>query len=94
MLTDVCRYVEQFQKSDSIAMFGPVSDRSEHRRYRDDSQREYDMLFKVVLTGDSNSGKSRVLQQFLSGQSTNTKPTIGVEFTSKMIEMDNRVINL
>lgn len=73
------------QKSDSIAMFGPKSDRSEHRRYQEDSKRNYEMLFKIVLTGESNSGKSRILQHFLTGESSNTKPTIGVEFTSKMI---------
>lgn len=75
-------------------MFGPVSDRSEHKRFQADSKRNYDMLFKVVLTGECNSGKSRILQQFLNQNSEETKPTIGVEFTSKLIKLDGKVINM
>ena len=43
------------------------------------------MLFKVVLTGDPNAGKSRILQRYIYGESSETKPTIGVEFTSKIV---------
>ena len=72
-------------KAGSIAMFGPRSDRSEHRRFQADSKQEYDMLFKIVLTGDPNAGKSRILQRYMTGESGETKPTIGVEFTSKIV---------
>ena len=50
-------------------MFAPQSDRSELRRYAQDAEREYDMLFKIVITGDPNAGKSRILQQFMKGES-------------------------
>ena len=72
-------------RAGSIAMFAPKSDRSEHRRYQADSKKHYDMLFKIVLTGDPNSGKSRILQRYMYGESSETKPTIGVEFTSKIV---------
>lgn len=66
-------------------MFGPKSNRSEHRRFKQDSKQDYDMLFKIVLTGDPNAGKSRILQRYIYGESSETKPTIGVEFTSKIV---------
>ena len=43
------------------------------------------MLFKIVLTGDPNTGKSRILEHFVKGSSSDTKPTIGVEFTRKIV---------
>ena len=76
-------------------MFGPKSDRSEHRRYKEDSKQEYDMLFKIVVTGDPNTGKSRILQRYMHGESSETKPTIGVEFTSKIVKtLDEKLVNL
>lgn len=58
-------------------MFAPQSDRSERRRFEQDAERQYDMLFKIVLTGDPNAGKSRILQQFMKGESGEQAPTIG-----------------
>jgi len=66
-------------------MFGEDSERSEHRRFKSDHKRHYDMLFKVVLTGDANTGKTRIIQQYIHGESSEQKPTIGVEFTSKLV---------
>jgi len=44
---------------------------------------EYDMLFKIVVTGDSNTGKSRLLERFSKDTFTDSeKITIGVEFTT------------
>jgi len=76
-------------------MFGPKSDRSEHRRFQAENKRNYDMLFKIVLTGDPNAGKSRILQRYVRGESSETKPTIGVEFTSKIVQTsDDKIVNL
>lgn len=53
------------------------------------------MLFKIVLTGDPNSGKSRILQRFMHGESTEQGPTVGVQFTSKVIQLyDDSIVNL
>ena len=46
------------------------SGRSERRKFEADGQKNYDMLFKIVLTGDPNSGKSRILQHFIKGYSS------------------------
>ena len=76
-------------------MFDPKSDRSEHRRFQSDHKRHYDMLFKIVLTGDPYSGKSRILQRFVRGETTEQQPTVGVEFTSKLVQLkDDSIVNL
>ncbi|VDO53294.1 unnamed protein product [Haemonchus placei] len=53
----------------------------------------YDYLFKVVLIGDSGVGKSNLLSRF-SRNSFNleSKTTIGVEFATRTIEIDGKLI--
>lgn len=46
------------------------------------------MLFKIVLTGDTFAGKSSILKRFVEGEAVESKPTVGIEFTSKLIELD------
>ena len=44
------------------------------------------MLFKIVVTGDTNTGKSRLLQRFTCNQYIEeSQITIGVEFTTKLV---------
>ena len=46
------------------------------------------MLFKIVLTGDSNVGKSHILERFVKDTYTeNTQITIGVEFINKLVTL-------
>lgn len=55
-----------------------------------DAPRE--MLFKIILIGDSSTGKTNILSQYLSNKfDHNTKATIGVEFGGKsfVINGDN-----
>ena len=50
-------------------------------------------LFKVVLIGDSGVGKSQILSRFTRNEfSLDSKSTIGVEFATKNIEIDNKII--
>lgn len=47
-------------------------------------------MFKIVITGDSNSGKSRILERYTRDTFTDSNQiTIGVEFTTKFITLDN-----
>ncbi|KAI3510228.1 hypothetical protein L1887_25760 [Cichorium endivia] len=49
---------------------------------------EYDYLFKIVLIGDSGIGKSNILSRFTRNEfCLESKSTIGVEFTSKTLEI-------
>lgn len=54
---------------------------------------EYDYLFKVVLIGDSGVGKSNLLSRFTRNEfNLESKSTIGVEFATRSISVDEKVI--
>uniref|UniRef100_A0A7S1ERB5 Uncharacterized protein n=1 Tax=Timspurckia oligopyrenoides TaxID=708627 RepID=A0A7S1ERB5_9RHOD len=54
---------------------------------------EYDYLFKVVLIGDSGVGKSNLLSRFTRNEfNLESKSTIGVEFATRSIQVDGKVI--
>lgn len=54
---------------------------------------EYDYLFKVVLIGDSGVGKSNLLSRFTRNEfSLESKSTIGVEFATRSLNVDGKVI--
>mmetsp|Transcript_27649 Transcript_27649/g.55274 ORF Transcript_27649/g.55274 Transcript_27649/m.55274 type:complete len:227 (-) Transcript_27649:24-704(-) len=65
-----------------------------------DSEPQYDELYKIVLVGDAGSGKTNLLAFFTSSPEHNEqgvaesfssirKPTIGVEFGTRIIEHPN-----
>ncbi|PKA47250.1 Ras-related protein RABA1f [Apostasia shenzhenica] len=59
--------------------------------YRSDD--DYDYLFKVVLIGDSGVGKSNLLSRFTKNEfSLESKSTIGVEFATRSIHVDDKII--
>lgn len=59
--------------------------------YRGDE--EYDYLFKLVLIGDSGVGKSNLLSRFTRNEfNLESKSTIGVEFATKTLTVDSKVI--
>ncbi|KAL9322360.1 hypothetical protein ACSQ67_010413 [Phaseolus vulgaris] len=54
---------------------------------------EYDYLFKLVLIGDSGVGKSNLLSRFTRNEfNLESKSTIGVEFATKSLNIDAKVI--
>lgn len=54
---------------------------------------DYDYLFKVVLIGDSGVGKSNLLSRFTRNEfSLESKSTIGVEFATRSITVDEKII--
>ncbi|CAH1448518.1 unnamed protein product [Lactuca virosa] len=58
--------------------------------YTDD---DYDYLYKVVLIGDSGVGKSNLLSRFSKNEfSLDSKSTIGVEFATRSIRVDDKTI--
>lgn len=59
--------------------------------YRGDD--DYDYLFKIVLIGDSGVGKSNLLSRFTRNEfSLESKSTIGVEFATRSIRVDDKVV--
>ncbi|XP_057304019.1 ras-related protein Rab-1A-like [Hydractinia symbiolongicarpus] len=55
----------------------------------------YDYLFKILLIGDSGTGKSSLLIRFCDDYFSNTFiSTIGVDFKIKTLELDGKLIKL
>jgi len=56
---------------------------------------EYDLLYKIVVIGDSGVGKTQLLERFSKNTfDLESKSTIGVEFSTKLINIDNLKIKL
>ena len=56
-------------------------------------KRSFDMIFKLVLIGDSSVGKTNILSKYLNDEfDQNSKPTIGVEFATKNFEIENNIV--
>jgi Ras-related protein Rab-11A len=58
-----------------------------------DYNQKIDYVFKVVLIGDSAVGKTQLLARFARNEfSADSKATIGVEFQTKTLVIDNKII--
>lgn len=58
-----------------------------------DYNQKIDYVFKVVLIGDSAVGKSQLLARFARNEfSLDSKATIGVEFQTKTLSIDNKTV--
>ena len=54
-----------------------------------------DYLFKVLLIGNSGTGKSSILSRYADNHfEENAMPTIGVDFKINQLELDSKVIKL
>ena len=57
------------------------------------AESNYDYLFKVVLIGDSGTGKSNLLARFTRNEfSLESRSTIGVEFATRSISVDGKTV--
>lgn len=55
----------------------------------------YDVLFKVVIFGDAGCGKTTLRERFITNVFvSDSKKTIGVDFETKVLEMDGLIIKL
>jgi Ras-related protein Rab-2A len=57
---------------------------------------QFKYLFKVILIGDSNVGKSSIMLRFTTSRfrEGEYEPTIGVEFGSKVVELPEAKVKL
>uniref|UniRef100_A0A8D0D3K3 Ras-related protein Rab-19 n=1 Tax=Sander lucioperca TaxID=283035 RepID=A0A8D0D3K3_SANLU len=55
----------------------------------------FDLLFKIILIGDSNVGKTCLVQNFKSGIfSEKQQNTIGVDFTVRTVDIDGKKVKM
>lgn len=55
----------------------------------------YDYLFKIIIIGDTDVGKTNILSRFINEYfDPNTKQTIGVEFSTKILTIDDKNIKV
>ena len=55
----------------------------------------FEYLFKYIIIGDSNVGKSCIVQRFIEGEfNAELENTIGVEFGAKEIKINNKLVKL
>lgn len=60
-----------------------------------DNDNDYEALYKVILIGDSGVGKTNILSRYIYNEfKSDSKSTIGVEFTSKRIKINNTSIKV
>ena len=58
-----------------------------------DFNQKIDYVFKIVLIGDSAVGKSQLLARFSRNEfSIDSKATIGVEFQTKTLSIDHKIV--
>ena len=62
--------------------------------YRRQDSVAYDRLFKVLIIGDADVGKTNLLSRFSRNEfSVESKPTLGVDFASQTTQVIIRVQN-
>ena len=55
----------------------------------------YDMIFKIVLIGDTSVGKTNILSKYLKGEfEPKSKSTVGVEFGVKNFKIENNIVKV
>jgi len=55
----------------------------------------YDLLFKLIIIGDSSVGKSNILTKYLKDEfDPNSKATVGVEFGTKKLKIKNKNLKI
>ena len=59
------------------------------------AEEEYDFIFKVLLLGNSDVGKSSLLLRYVDGTwSDSFVPTIGVDFKIKTMEINSKKVKM
>ena len=54
-----------------------------------DNEEDYDMIFKILIIGDSGVGKSNLLLRYVKNEfMSDMRSTVGVEFGSKLLTID------
>lgn len=56
---------------------------------------DIEYLFKIIIIGDAGVGKSNILIRYTKNEfDASNKPTIGIEFSSKTIDVNSKKVKL
>ena len=56
---------------------------------------DYDYLYKILLLGDSNTGKSSIILRYTENSfDSSIVSSIGVDFKMKKIKFENKIIKI
>ena len=93
LLTHRC-CVPHISSAESAESIGHHAQRMQRRAHTImTAESNYDYLFKVVLIGDSGTGKSNLLSRFTRNEfSLESRSTIGVEFATRSINVDGKTV--
>ena len=59
----------------------------------EESNEIYDILLKLIIVGDTGVGKTNIISRYIKNEfSLTTKSTIGVEFGSKLVKKNGKLI--
>jgi len=59
------------------------------------SETEHDLLFKVILVGESGVGKSNLYNRYMKGSSDeDLQPTIGIEWAYKAYKIEDKIVKI
>jgi Ras-related protein Rab-11A len=59
-----------------------------------DGDRKHEILYKVIIIGDSGVGKTNLMGRWMDNRFSQTTATINVEFAAKNFLVDNRVVKI
>ena len=59
------------------------------------NEKGYNMIFKIVLIGDTSVGKTNILSKYLSNEfDPDSKATVGVEFGTKDFKIEDNIVKV
>ncbi|XP_023348520.1 ras-related protein Rab-13 isoform X1 [Eurytemora carolleeae] len=72
-----------------------MADTDTNTRPRTELKKRFDFMFKIVLLGDTEVGKTSMISRFVDDEfSSLSHPTIGVDFKLKILEIDGYLVKV
>ena len=55
----------------------------------------FDTLYKIILIGDSNVGKTNIISRYCNNSfNYNSRYTIGIDFSTKLIQIEDKIVKI
>ncbi|KAM3146598.1 hypothetical protein pb186bvf_001128 [Paramecium bursaria] len=87
------KQIQIYLKTQTLSIF--LENQNYNIKKMQDVQKQNSTKFKVVFLGDENVGKTAIIESFIYDTIPNQyKPTIGIDFASKIIYLDGQNVRL